>query len=699
MIVLIAITLRLIFWQNQALSGAVQPGDPEEYYRAALHLLQGSYHDNGKWLRPPLYPLFLAGSFLIGGVDLSSTMLIQAILTGLCTPLYGFLAYALFRQQGVALLSGLIAALYVPLASFGSTLFAEGLFVLFAMAFLWALVQAGSGGWRWALLAGILLGFAALTRAVALSFLPLAVAWITLAKVWPLWQWRAWAIRSALAFVLGTALVISPWALRNYLVHQRLILSDTNGGISMWYGVVQSEAEQASGEAELWATPNLADRQALALRWTIEKVRHDPTWFVGRMRFKIVSLYLLQTRNYAVGDVITIDPRDQLVAMGAGELPFTWSLIADGEYLLILAAVVIGLLTTPRKRDAIPILLWAAFLTFMSAITIGHPRLRLPIIAALIPLAAYGLIAAVAWLRRPQIRSGWQWRLAGLAFGWLVIAGLVFSTRYIGWARTLPLIQQANAAEASTPGAGYTLFEQANAADPSNALRAIDLGDSAFRSGNYRLAQTWYAEANRREDRNLYARAMQIRLAGLLNQPALARQQQAILAGYGRDSNEVYAWAWATFGDPPRMQVVPGDPSALGQYIGFAPATADLSQGRWTLGQARIRLADRCGDVVVRLRGPVGRVVTLTVAEHAITQKITLNGTEQELRLSRPCTTSPQASPAAAQLVAAPGSNQQGTQTLAISSNTGLIDLEHDPWYGGVAIIEARIDPADPIEP
>jgi hypothetical protein len=179
---------------------------------------------------------------------------------------------------------------------------------------------------------------------------------------------------------------------------------------------------------------------------------------------------------------------------------------------------------------------------------------------------------------------------------------------------------------------------------------------------------------------------MQIRLAGLLDQPELARQQQAILAGYGRDTNEVYAWAWATFGDPPRMQVVPGDPSALGHYTGFAPATTDLSQGRWTLEQARIRLADRCGDLVVRLRGPVGRLVTLTVAEQAITQQITLNGAEQELRLSRPC------EPAGS---AAAGNGIPAALTIAISSHTGLIDLEQDPWYGGVAIIEAYIDPTE----
>ena len=82
----LAVGLRLLFWQLQARSGAVQPGDPEEYYRAALHILQGGYHDTGKWLRPPLYPAFLALVFSIVGVDLVRSMLVQAVLSGLSVP-------------------------------------------------------------------------------------------------------------------------------------------------------------------------------------------------------------------------------------------------------------------------------------------------------------------------------------------------------------------------------------------------------------------------------------------------------------------------------------------------------------------------------------------------------------------------------------------------------------------------------------
>ncbi|MBV9787593.1 MAG: hypothetical protein JOZ51_05435, partial [Chloroflexi bacterium] len=75
---LLAVGLRIVFWWMQSRSGAVQPGDSTEYVQGALHLLQGSYATGDKWLRPPLYPLFLAATFAVVGVDLSRAMLVQA---------------------------------------------------------------------------------------------------------------------------------------------------------------------------------------------------------------------------------------------------------------------------------------------------------------------------------------------------------------------------------------------------------------------------------------------------------------------------------------------------------------------------------------------------------------------------------------------------------------------------------------------
>jgi len=721
--VALAVAVRVAFWSFQARSGAVQAGDPEEYYRAALHLLQGGYYDTGKWIRPPLYPLFLALLFRLLGVDVGAAMLAQALVTGV--GVLGFAAYAWqrFGRRRTALLAALIAALYLPLASFGSVMFAEGLFVLLMPLALAALDRAVFGRaeegrrtkdegqaspdqrpttndegltnsalpfyrftvlplyrftalplYRWALLAGFLLGLATLTRAVGLFFIPLAAL-----LVWLLARPRRGAWRGAALLLLGAALAVGPWTLRNALVHQRLIVVDTNGAISMWYGSIGGEAEQRAGEARLFAIPNQADRQAEALRMTLANIRHAPLEFAARARFKIASLLILQTRNYASGSIIGIDTRGRQVALVEAEHPLWVSLLADVEYVALALLAIAGLCAAPDWRRTLPVLVFVALSVLLSAVTIGHPRLRLPIVGALIPYAAFALSL------RPRLRSAGRAQtarrlLAGL--GCLAFLALIFSTRYITWLRSERLVLQAQtAASQGDPGRERQLLEQALALDPANALRALDLGDQEAAQGRWGRALADYRRASELEPRNVYSYAMRIQAAQRLGRPDEARAALAAVASYDRDTNDLYRWAWDAFTTPAPLRLTPGDPLALGHYEGFAPATPDLPAGRWTLGGARLRLAGGCGALELRLRGPAGRLVSLSSEPPGAAQTVTLDGAEQLVRLP---------------LDRLPGCAEGQPLVVRIASPTGLLDLERAPWMVGVAVLDARVVAAQP---
>jgi 4-amino-4-deoxy-L-arabinose transferase-like glycosyltransferase len=686
-VLVLAVGLRVWMWTFQAQSGAVQPGDPEEYYRAALHILQGGYHDTGKWLRPPLYPGLLALLFSMFGVELPRVLFTQALLAGLAVPAFGWLAYRMFRSELVALVAGFLAAIYIPFVSFSSVLFAEALFIILAVLALAALDRAIEHATPGAaVLAGILFGTAALTRAVALNFIPIALILMLVLQLPNLRAWRSLRFGNALWLLIGATLIIGPWAVRNYAVHERVILSDTNGGISMWYGTIRSDSEQQAGESQLRAIANPADRQALALGWTIDRIRQEPLDFIGRMRFKIASLYLLQTRSYAVGDNITIDPRDQLVAMGAGENPLSLSLVADFQYIVLMLATITGICYAPDKRRIVPLIVWVLFITMMSAITIGHPRLRLPIVAALIPCAAF---AFTLLHQLPAINRNWRMTMAT---GWLLMAALVFSTRYISWIQTWGDLQRANTAIADGNfDVAHAALTQARTTDPRNALRVIDLADVAFRQAKLQESLDLYQEALQLEDRNLYAHTMRARIASLLNMPAIAQAEQAALAGYGRDNNEVYQWAWQTFADPLPTRVIPGDPMALGMYTGFAPVTPDLPTGRWTLAEARVRLAKTCGTVVAVVRGPAGRTIQASL-QGQTPQDFTLDGSDQIIRLAQPCVNAEAQIPPTYSELFASSDIQRYETILKIESPTGLLYLDQAPWYVGVAVLEVRME-------
>ncbi|NTV62909.1 MAG: hypothetical protein HGA65_05145, partial [Oscillochloris sp.] len=441
LIVIVAVVLRVYLWWWGARSGAVPPGDPEEYYRAAVRILQGGYDDTGKWLRPPGYPALLALLLPLGGMNLDLATFLQAVLMGVGALAFAAFARQLFGRPLVGLLAGLIAALFIPLAAFASALYAEALFVTLMLLGLTLLDRADQAGRRrTAFAAGLLLAAATLTRAVGLFFIPLAalLLLIRLPSRGPASDPRSAPLgprlQLALALLLGAGLLIGPWAARNYAVHQRLILVDTNGGISVWFGQVRSPEEKAARDTELFAIPNLADRQALASRWTMERVREDPLGFVLRMRYKVASLLMLQIRNYAAGDLIAVGSDGQPVVQNAGELSLGLSLLADAEYVLIILLGIAGLCFAPSYRRALPTVLWAALTVGLVAISIGHPRLRLPLVAALIPFSAYALVALpAAWQAGGRLLRDRR-SYAALALALLFLA-LIVSTRYISWLR------------------------------------------------------------------------------------------------------------------------------------------------------------------------------------------------------------------------------------------------------------------------
>lgn len=676
-VIVLALAMRLWFWWIQARSGAVPPGDPEEYYRAAIHILHGGYHDTGKWLRPPVYPAFLALLLPAAGMHVAGALLLQAcILSVGVLAFYAFGAHLFGHITG--LVTALLAAIFVPLASYASSLYAEALFITLLVAGLTALDRAiKRKSERAAFGTGAILALAALTRAVGVYLIPLVAAWMA----WRVWHagyagWRRYY--PAILLLLGALLVIGPWAGRNYLVHGRLIVSDTNGGISMWYGTVRTDAERAAGEARLAAVPNLADRQSLALQMAWDAIRADPGWFLTRMRFKIASLYALQMRSYAVGDVISIDSRGTPIVQNAGEYRPEVTALADAQYVALMLLAIGGFCFMPQPARAIPTLLWVGLATLLAALTIGHPRLRLPVVAAVLPFAAYALVRLTATWRHVHRLARDRRGYVG-ATGAICFLALVFSTRYIPWIESLQYTVAGRAAlEAGDTHRAEQLFTEAYHIAPDNPLRVIDLADLHLARGNTARALELYRQAAAMEHRSLYAQAMRTMTAAYLDNPSEAGIAFRAIDDYWRSGNDLLEWAWNAQHKNAPSRIVPGDPAALGFYAGFTPATPDLPVGRWTLGQGRVRVQGGCGTLIVRMNGPTGRTVNISLDGWNIDERIVLSGVPQDAHISlagiRECAYNPEL-------------------TVRFTSTTGLIDLETAPWYGGVAITEVRVTP------
>ncbi|MCC7371251.1 MAG: glycosyltransferase family 39 protein [Chloroflexi bacterium] len=176
--------------------------------------------------RTPLYPLFVAGSVWLLGEDLRGLALAQHLL-GVVTIVatYG-LGRAMFGRWAGAL-AALGVSVSATLLIYEHYILAEPLFIpLLTLGMLLLVLALQQGGLRLFLLAGIVLALAALSRPIGQALLPLGPIIILVH------HWRGGlrglvpAIRLAIApaaFVLiGFALVLAPWSVRNSMTTGRV---------------------------------------------------------------------------------------------------------------------------------------------------------------------------------------------------------------------------------------------------------------------------------------------------------------------------------------------------------------------------------------------------------------------------------------------------------------------------------------------
>jgi 4-amino-4-deoxy-L-arabinose transferase-like glycosyltransferase len=214
---MVAALLRLAFLYRVPV---LLTGDSQSHFLPGFDLVHG-YSFEPELRRPPGYALFAAGTILLLGDDLRALAFVQQVL-GVATAL---LAYGLGRitfGRAAGLLAGLLVAINGALIVSGQSIMTETLFTFLLLLTLLLLLKAGkSGHWGWALLAGVVLGAAALTRPVA-QILVLAVPLAFLLYAPRAWR-RPWpVVRSSAIVGLGVLLVMVPWMLRNMAEHGTL---------------------------------------------------------------------------------------------------------------------------------------------------------------------------------------------------------------------------------------------------------------------------------------------------------------------------------------------------------------------------------------------------------------------------------------------------------------------------------------------
>jgi 4-amino-4-deoxy-L-arabinose transferase-like glycosyltransferase len=562
-------------------------GDEGNYVGIAETIAQGAgIPDRWVWLRPPGFPLILAGLLRLFGRDLHAPMVLQALAGVLVVATVAAIAGQLWGRRA-AIFATWATALNPSLIYYTRILHTETLYLACAMIAVLALVRycRAEATARPLAVAAIFVGIAALLRPAIVAPLPLLILWLIGRR--PRGEWRI-AARHATLFVALFVATIAPNLVHNWLAYGRIIPLDTTLGYIFWLDHRDIPREQLIDT--LAAIRNPGDRQQYALRQGLAWVAAHPVQTVTN---SLSNLRIFWGEPPYVVDALE---RRRGVTDGWRATVHSLTLLA---WLAIVPLAFVALGRSRRADPLIPIIVLGVIgPTIGVALSHHENRYLVPAVPPLIALAA-GIVAA----RELTSRSRRRTFLIGTGILlFLLNLGLIGSP-LAGERATIAthwLIAQ-GAARVGANDLAHGQYDAMGAVNPR--LSGPDEGRAilAHRQGDDDTALAAARRALAIDQENFRARALAAALLRDRGQSDDARR----VARFVTIAPQLLAWAWDHPTAPPAARVV-----LDGTDVGFTRGFYGAEEGeggrafRWMAEDGQIRLA----------APPVGRAATLVLA-------------------------------------------------------------------------------------
>jgi hypothetical protein len=355
--------------------------------------------------RAPLYPTFLAIVYFLNGIDVSrffAARLAQAIFLGApLAPLTYLVAKRLFplssfpkdergkKAEKAARIAAWIVACYPMLLVYPLGLGTENPFFILLLTSFFFLLQSIEQPSAFRLLSsGFFLALTALTRSV---ILPFALAAFCLL----LYLNR----RHALLAILSFLLLISPWIIRNTLLHQKLTGIETSMGYNLYLGYhPQGNGSFVFGPSlDLLTILDDAERDRVGTEKALEFIRADPERFIPLAINRLGFFFGLEKR------VLMYFYSNNII----GYVPLPWLLTISAilllPFMLISTSAAFGLAYLRWKAEHILLLLLFVGYTLPHVLILSEDRFHL----ALVPYLA--ILGAQVWVHGlAPLRARWH---------------------------------------------------------------------------------------------------------------------------------------------------------------------------------------------------------------------------------------------------------------------------------------------------
>ena len=372
----------------------VSPYHFSEHVRIADNILAGkgySYHwyglgaaGEGSFMPPAYVAVVLMATIAFASMRWLAIQIFQAFLSACTAVLVYFSGGEIFTEL-VGVIASFLVAVYPPSLSYVldiQSLTLETFLVTFVV--LACIYWRKWTSWKRASVVGFALGLAVLSRSNLILLLPFLLVWMVLSH----------RRRGAIHFMVVAgvfALVLGPWVLRNYLIHEEFVLVSTKGGFVMFQGNNINATGGSQDLGGVWKDfPELARELA-----PLDEAARDKRLYQESIAF--IRTHPKEAFSLALRKVVYFwwfipGYIDKGKASG---YPWYFGFIYMGSYAVSLVFSIFGLILSFKEYKYL-FIIYAFFLiqTLVSMVFVAGPRFRGILEPLMIVLAAYWIIWA-----------------------------------------------------------------------------------------------------------------------------------------------------------------------------------------------------------------------------------------------------------------------------------------------------------------
>jgi 4-amino-4-deoxy-L-arabinose transferase-like glycosyltransferase len=365
--------------------------------------------------RTPAYPVFLAAIYSLAGRSTDAVRVAQ-ILLSLVTCWLVFVLGRRLMNETYGLIAAAVYAVMPAAAQYPSLLLTEANQALLLMAAVYFAYRIVDDPARWRWYAGLAAILATATLMRPDTQLLIAPVFAVLFLLRP--SARIVGVRIAAACVLF-ALLVTPWAVRNYLAFHRNVGLATGSGHTMLVGELEAEGfthQKLVDELERRYGTEFRNKYGRTMthldgtipgederrrRDAVELIEADPVRYAEHSLERVATLWGPRSWSDAVGledDFSEYRSRGQLAALGAKA-----ALLLLDSLVLILA--LLGLLWSfVDFRRFAPLVVVPVYFTAIYGLVYSGARYRVPMLPIIAIAAAHCIDRLVACARTGRVR-------------------------------------------------------------------------------------------------------------------------------------------------------------------------------------------------------------------------------------------------------------------------------------------------------